>query len=1042
MASSSSDIKRYHVFPSFHGPDVRRGFLSHLHNHFASKGITTFKDQRIERGHTIGPELVQAIRESRVSIVLLSKNYASSSWCLDELVEILKCKEASGQIVITIFYDVDPSDVRKQRGDFGSTFMKTCEGKAEGEKKRWIKALAYVATIAGEHSLNWDDEAAMVEKIAADVSNKLNVTLSRDFEGMVGLEAHLRKLDSMLCLECDEVKMIGIWGPAGIGKTTIARALYNQLSSKFRFKCFMGNLKESYKSIMCVDDYDSKLCLQKQLLSEILNQRDIRVHHLGAIKDWLQDQRVLLVLDDVDDLEKLEVLAKELSWFGYGSRIIVTTEDKKILKAHGINDIYHVDFPSMEEALEIFCLSAFKQSTVRDGFEEIANKVAEFCGCLPLGLCVVGSSLRGESKHEWELQLSRLGTSLDRKIEDVLKVGYDRLVDKDQALFLHIACFFNHENVDHVTTMLTDTVLDVGNGLKNLADKSLVHISSRGHIAMHYLVQQLGRQIVIEQSHEPGKRQFLVEVEEIRDVLENETGTGSVIGISFDMSKIGELTVSKRAFEEMRNLRFLRFYNGKVSLLEDMEYLPHLRLLHWDSYPRKSLPPTFQPERLVELHMQFSKLEKLWGGIQPLANLKKIDLVHSKNLKEIPNLLKATSLETLKLMGCKSLVELPSSISNLQKLKTLSMRACVKLQVIPSDINLVFLEDVDMSYCSRLRTFPDISKNFSRLNLEDTKIEDVPASVGGCWSRLEWLVMGNRSLKRLTHVPLSVTLLDLSNSEIKRIPDCIVGLPHLVTLIVKNCKKLVSIPGLAPSLKSLNANNCISLERVCFYFHNVIKELTFYNCVNLDEEARRVIIQPRVDGYVLLPGKEVPAEFIHKATGNSITIKGTFSVFSRFKACLLLPPIKNRGDFQIKCSLRSKNGVLINQVYNFGMPETFYARCLSKHLLIFRDALFQQSVCHDEVDVTTSEILFEFTGWLEDDVCEVLECGVQILTDEAEGSSRKEDTFEEESSSSDEVNSFSSKEDNFEEESSSSDELNSFEADSSSEVGYSETGGN
>ncbi|KAL1221930.1 Disease resistance protein RML1A [Cardamine amara subsp. amara] len=153
-SSSSSHIKRYHVFPSFHGPDVRKGFLSHLHKHFASKGITTFKDQGIERGHMIRLTLVQAIRESRVSIVVLSKKYASSSWCLDELVEILKCKEALGQIVMTIFYKVDPSEVQKQNGRFGSAFEKTCEVKTEEEEKRWRQALTYVSNIAGEHSLN------------------------------------------------------------------------------------------------------------------------------------------------------------------------------------------------------------------------------------------------------------------------------------------------------------------------------------------------------------------------------------------------------------------------------------------------------------------------------------------------------------------------------------------------------------------------------------------------------------------------------------------------------------------------------------------------------------------------------------------------------------------------------------------------------------------------------------------------------------------------------------------------------------------------
>ncbi|CAA0406631.1 unnamed protein product [Arabidopsis thaliana] len=766
MASSSlSHIRRHHVFSSFHGPDVRKGFLSHLHSVFASKGITTFNDQKIERGQTIGPELIQGIREARVSIVVLSKKYASSSWCLDELVEILKCKEALGQIVMTVFYEVDPSDVKKQSGEFGKVFEKTCQGKNEEVEQRWRNALAHVATIAGEHSLNWNNEAELIQKIAKDVSAKLNLTPSRDFEGMVGMEAHLTELKSLLSLESDEVKMIGIWGPAGIGKTTIARALFDRLSSIFPLICFMENLKGSIKGVA---DHDSKLRLQKQLLSKIFKEENMKIHHLGAIRERLHDQRVLIILDDVDDLKQLEVLAKEISWFGSGSRIIVTTEDKKILKAHGIHNIYRVDFPSKKDALEILCLSAFKQSSIPDGFEELANKVAELCSNLPLGLCVVGASLRGEGKQEWERLLSRIKSSLDRDIDDILRIGYDRLLTNDKSLFLHIACFFNYAKVDNVTALLADSKLDVGNGFNILADRSLVristyddgisvlsdsnldvgnsfktladnflmHILTYGRIEMHHLLQQLGRQIVLEQSKEPGKREFIIEPEEIRDVLTNETGTGSVIGISFDTSNIGEVSVSKGAFEGMRNLRFLRIFNylfsGKCTLQipEDMDYIPRLRLLHWEHYPRKSLPLRFKPERLVELHMPRSNLELLWGGIEPLPNLKSINLSFSSRLKEIPNLLKATNLEKLKLQGCSSLVELPFSISNLHKLEILDVDYCSKLKVIPTNINLASLERLEMSGCSRLRTFPDISSNIKELNLGDTLIKDVPPSVG------------------------------------------------------------------------------------------------------------------------------------------------------------------------------------------------------------------------------------------------------------------------------------------------------------------------
>ncbi|CAA7053860.1 unnamed protein product [Microthlaspi erraticum] len=108
MASSSSSRPRtwrYRVFTSFHGPDVRKSFLSHLRKQFSCNGISMFDDQRIERSQTIAPALTQAIRQSRISIVVLSKRYASSGWCLDELVEIFKCKEEIGQIVMTIFYE-------------------------------------------------------------------------------------------------------------------------------------------------------------------------------------------------------------------------------------------------------------------------------------------------------------------------------------------------------------------------------------------------------------------------------------------------------------------------------------------------------------------------------------------------------------------------------------------------------------------------------------------------------------------------------------------------------------------------------------------------------------------------------------------------------------------------------------------------------------------------------------------------------------------------------------------------------------------------
>ncbi|XP_010528853.1 PREDICTED: disease resistance protein RML1A-like [Tarenaya hassleriana] len=90
-----------------------------------------------------------------IAILVPSRNYASSSWCLNELLQIMKQRRTSEQTAMTIFYQLDPSDVRKQTGEFGRAFMKTHVGKSSEEKQRWKHALTEISNIAGEHSEKW-----------------------------------------------------------------------------------------------------------------------------------------------------------------------------------------------------------------------------------------------------------------------------------------------------------------------------------------------------------------------------------------------------------------------------------------------------------------------------------------------------------------------------------------------------------------------------------------------------------------------------------------------------------------------------------------------------------------------------------------------------------------------------------------------------------------------------------------------------------------------------------------------------------------------
>ncbi|CAH2061264.1 unnamed protein product [Thlaspi arvense] len=677
MASSSSSPSSsscnwpYDIFPSFSGEDVRKTFLSHFLKELDQKLIIAFKDNEIERGQSLDPELKQAIRGSRIAVVVFSENYASSSWCLNELLEIVKCKKDLNQVVIPIFYRLDPSHVRKQNGDFGEIFEKTCQNKSDDEKIQWRRALTDVANILGYHIVTWANEANMIEEIVNDVLGKLNLSASANFDEFVGIEDHIKKMSTLLYLESEEVRMVGIWGPSGIGKTIIARALFTRLSRLFQSSVFIDKvfISRSTKERAGLVDYNTKLDLQRNFLALLLDKKDIKIDHIGGIEKMLKHRKTLIVIDDLDDQDVLDAIAGQTQWFGSGSRIIVVTKNKHLLRANRIDKFYEVCLPSYDLALEMFCRSAFRQNSPPDGFSELASEVISLAGNLPLGLEVLGSSLRGRDREDWMDMMPRLRNGLDGKIEKTLRVSYEELNNKkDEAIFRHIACLFNGESVNDIKQLLADSNLDVNIGLKNLVDKSLIKesyhivldmqsllqelgkeivraqsdepggdwdvnalfqnvvekfVHERDHktVEMHSLVQELGKNIVREQSDEAGNREFLVDLTDICDVLEDDTGTTKkVLGIALNVDETNEVDIHEDAFKAMRNLLFLKMSTKKEwNLPEGVNYFPpKLRLLSWDNYPMRFLPTNFRPKNLVKIQMRESKLEKLWDGVQYL----------------------------------------------------------------------------------------------------------------------------------------------------------------------------------------------------------------------------------------------------------------------------------------------------------------------------------------------------------------------------------------------------------------------------------------
>ncbi|XP_031263557.1 TMV resistance protein N-like [Pistacia vera] len=148
-SSSASPQEKYDVFLSFRGADTRNTFTSHLYAALCQKKINAFiDDEELKRGEQISPSLLNAIEQSKISLIIFSEGYASSRWCLEELEKILECKNSYGQIVIPVFYGVYPSDVRNQTGTFGKVFDELEKDRQE-MLQRWRTALREAANLSG-----------------------------------------------------------------------------------------------------------------------------------------------------------------------------------------------------------------------------------------------------------------------------------------------------------------------------------------------------------------------------------------------------------------------------------------------------------------------------------------------------------------------------------------------------------------------------------------------------------------------------------------------------------------------------------------------------------------------------------------------------------------------------------------------------------------------------------------------------------------------------------------------------------------------------
>ncbi|CAI0418004.1 unnamed protein product [Linum tenue] len=628
----------YEVFLSFRGPDTRHQITDILFRFLVHLKIHTFKDDdELRTGEGIWPSLVKAIGQSKIYVPILSKSYAHSRWCLKELVEIVEnMRQDKRRIVLPIFYMVDPRDVRHQTGPYRDAFREHEKNFDRQTIQNWKAALTTVGALKGWHVTHNDEQSKYADLVSDSIWSHLRrFYCTVETDELVAIDGHVEEVVKRLSLDFKDVTMVGLHGMGGIGKTTLAKVVYNKILSHFDRCSFVENIRETQHQ------NDGIFKIQKKIIEDATRKED-RVCDVSQgrriIMDRVSQFKVLIVLDDVDEEFKFGEVVGNPRGFVSGSRFIVTSRDCKMLSRLNENKckLYEVQALSPSHSVKLFSKHAFKKDYPPPDYEILSSDIVSTMGGLPLALEVVGSLLHREEKSIWEAKLKQL-REVPEKHRSMVKIDQD-------------GCRFQ----------------------------------------MHDQLRDMGREIVRRENIEyPWMRSRIWTVETAVELLHEKKGSEQVKAIEVTTPR----PYTNLASECFVNLSSLRYFKAPpdAKLKGDFDnLLPNLRWLKM-RYHRGRLGDddhliNFHMKKLVILDLSGSDVCNDWGGWTHLKeNLEVLDISRCPKLETVAlsSLSNPGKLRSLEIMEMPSLREV-EGLANLKSLQTLNLRGCTSLGNVTS----------------------------------------------------------------------------------------------------------------------------------------------------------------------------------------------------------------------------------------------------------------------------------------------------------------------------------------------------------------------